>query len=98
MGMDCITMVRHTRTENYLPKEAAPKTPNSRWRINQEIVITECKVHHCSQMDQQKAPAKAGASNYLVKGSELTVLRSGSLSPHGLRHSRVQKQLPSQGR
>ena len=70
MGMDCITMVRHTRTENYLPKEAAPKTPNSRWRITQEIVITECKVHHCSQMDQQKAPAKAGAITFQELGAQ----------------------------
>ena len=61
MGMDCITMVRHTRTEHYLPQEAAPKTFNSRWRITQKIVITRCKVHHCSQVGPQKDPAKPGA-------------------------------------
>ena len=56
MGMDCITMVRHTRTENHLPKQAAPKTSNSIWRFTQKIVITGCKAQQCMQVGQHKAP------------------------------------------
>ena len=61
MDMDCITMVHQTRTENYRQKQAAPKTSNSSWHITQKTVVTGCRVHHCSQVGQQKVPAKAGA-------------------------------------